>query len=93
MTHAKMSAEDKQKAGITDDLVRYAVGIEDSAICRRILSRLWPRYSSLFNFLEMLFYLIDVGIEQKITVSLTSKGLNPRYISTVPARKSCDTIR
>ncbi len=29
MTHAKMSAEDKQKAGITDDLVRYAVGIED----------------------------------------------------------------
>ncbi len=29
MTHAKMSFEDKQKAGITDDLVRYSVGIED----------------------------------------------------------------
>lgn len=29
MTHAKVSAEDKQKAGITDDLIRYAVGIED----------------------------------------------------------------
>lgn len=29
MTHAKMSREDKEKAGITDDLVRYAVGIED----------------------------------------------------------------
>jgi len=29
MTHAKVSAEDKQKAGITDDLIRYAVGIEN----------------------------------------------------------------
>jgi cystathionine beta-lyase/cystathionine gamma-synthase len=29
MTHAKVSAEDKQKAGITDDLIRLAVGIED----------------------------------------------------------------
>ncbi|MDP3113514.1 MAG: PLP-dependent aspartate aminotransferase family protein [Candidatus Cloacimonadaceae bacterium] len=29
MTHAKMSAEAKLKAGITDDLVRYSVGIED----------------------------------------------------------------
>lgn len=29
MTHSKVSAEDKQKAGITDDLVRLAVGIED----------------------------------------------------------------
>lgn len=29
MTHAKVSAEDKQKAGITDDLIRFAVGIED----------------------------------------------------------------
>jgi len=29
MTHAKVSDEDKQKAGITDDLIRYAVGIED----------------------------------------------------------------
>jgi len=29
MTHAKVSAEDKNKAGITDDLIRYAVGIED----------------------------------------------------------------
>jgi len=29
MTHAKVSPEDKQKAGITDDLIRYAVGIED----------------------------------------------------------------
>ena len=28
MTHAKVSAADKQKAGITDDLVRFAVGIE-----------------------------------------------------------------
>ena len=29
MTHAKMSYVDKQKAGITDDLVRFSVGIED----------------------------------------------------------------
>jgi len=29
MTHAKVSTEDKNKAGITDDLIRYAVGIED----------------------------------------------------------------
>ncbi len=29
MTHAKISAEGKIKAGITDDLVRYSVGIED----------------------------------------------------------------
>ncbi len=30
MTHAKVSKEDKQKAGITDDLIRFAVGIEDA---------------------------------------------------------------
>jgi len=29
MTHAKVSLEDKQKSGITDDLIRFAVGIED----------------------------------------------------------------
>ena len=29
MTHAGVSKEDKIKAGITDDLVRYSVGIED----------------------------------------------------------------
>ena len=29
MTHAKVPAEDKQKAGITDDLIRLAIGIED----------------------------------------------------------------
>jgi methionine-gamma-lyase len=29
MTHSKVSAEDKKKAGISDGLVRYAVGIED----------------------------------------------------------------
>ena len=29
MTHAKVSAEDKLKAGITEDLIRFAVGIED----------------------------------------------------------------
>ncbi len=29
MTHAAVSAEDKIKAGITDDLVRFSVGIED----------------------------------------------------------------
>ncbi|MFA5403908.1 MAG: PLP-dependent transferase, partial [Ignavibacteria bacterium] len=29
MTHSKVSAEDKRKAGISDGLVRYAVGIED----------------------------------------------------------------
>jgi methionine-gamma-lyase len=29
MTHSKVSADDKQKAGITDDLVRFSVGIED----------------------------------------------------------------
>jgi methionine-gamma-lyase len=29
MTHSKVSAEAKQKAGITDDLIRYSVGIED----------------------------------------------------------------
>ncbi len=29
MTHAKVSTEDKNKAGITDDLIRYAVGIEN----------------------------------------------------------------
>ncbi len=29
MTHSKVSAEDKQKAGITDDLIRIAIGIED----------------------------------------------------------------
>ncbi len=29
MTHSKVSKEGKLKAGITDDLIRYAVGIED----------------------------------------------------------------
>lgn len=29
MTHSKISKENKAKAGITDDLVRFAVGIED----------------------------------------------------------------
>ena len=29
MTHSKVSAEAKQKAGITDDLIRFSVGIED----------------------------------------------------------------
>jgi len=29
MSHAKVSAEDKQRAGISDDLIRIAVGIED----------------------------------------------------------------
>jgi len=29
MTHAAVSKEDKLKAGITDDLVRLSVGIED----------------------------------------------------------------
>ena len=29
MTHAKVSKESKQKAGITDDLIRLSVGIED----------------------------------------------------------------
>jgi methionine-gamma-lyase len=29
MTHAGVSAENKLKAGITDDLVRFSVGIED----------------------------------------------------------------
>jgi len=31
MTHSKVSAEGKEKAGITDGLVRYSVGIEDAA--------------------------------------------------------------
>jgi methionine-gamma-lyase len=31
MTHASVGAEDKRKAGITDDLVRLSVGIEDVA--------------------------------------------------------------
>ena len=30
MTHSKVSAEGKIKAGITDDLIRLAVGIEDA---------------------------------------------------------------
>ncbi len=30
MTHSKMTAEARLEAGITDDLVRYAVGIEDA---------------------------------------------------------------
>ena len=30
MTHSKVSKENKQKAGITDDLVRFAVGIESA---------------------------------------------------------------
>ncbi|OFX40907.1 MAG: methionine gamma-lyase [Bacteroidetes bacterium GWA2_32_17] len=30
MTHAKVSKDDKQKAGITDDLIRFSVGIEDA---------------------------------------------------------------
>ncbi len=29
MTHSKVSAEDKKKAGITDNLIRLAIGIED----------------------------------------------------------------
>jgi methionine-gamma-lyase len=29
MTHSKVSTEDKLKAGITDDLIRFSVGIED----------------------------------------------------------------
>jgi cystathionine beta-lyase/cystathionine gamma-synthase len=29
MTHASVSREEKEKAGITDDLVRIAVGCED----------------------------------------------------------------
>jgi methionine-gamma-lyase len=31
MTHSKVSPEGKEKAGITDGLVRYSVGIEDAA--------------------------------------------------------------
>ncbi len=31
MTHSKVSAEGKEKAGITDGLVRFSVGIEDAA--------------------------------------------------------------
>ncbi len=31
MTHSKVSPEDKLKSGITDDLIRFAVGIEDAA--------------------------------------------------------------
>jgi methionine-gamma-lyase len=31
MTHSKVSADGKIKAGITDGLVRYSVGIEDVA--------------------------------------------------------------
>lgn len=31
MTHSKVSAEDKKKAGITDDLIRLSVGIEDAS--------------------------------------------------------------
>ncbi|MFA5972595.1 MAG: PLP-dependent aspartate aminotransferase family protein [Lentimicrobiaceae bacterium] len=31
MTHSKVSAEDKQKAGISDELIRLSVGIEDVA--------------------------------------------------------------
>ncbi len=31
MTHAKMSAEAKLEAGITDELVRFSIGIEDAA--------------------------------------------------------------
>jgi methionine-gamma-lyase len=30
MTHAKMTTDERLKAGITDGLVRYAVGIEDA---------------------------------------------------------------
>jgi len=30
MTHAKLTREAKQLAGITDELVRYSVGIEDA---------------------------------------------------------------
>ncbi len=30
MTHSKVSAEDKLKSGITEDLIRFAVGIEDA---------------------------------------------------------------
>jgi len=29
MTHSKVSAIDKENAGITDDLIRLAIGIED----------------------------------------------------------------
>jgi methionine-gamma-lyase len=29
MTHSKVSADDKQKAGISDDLIRFSIGIED----------------------------------------------------------------
>jgi methionine-gamma-lyase len=31
MTHSKVSVDGKEKAGITDGLVRYSVGIEDVA--------------------------------------------------------------
>jgi methionine-gamma-lyase len=31
MTHSKVSTDGKMKAGITDGLVRYSVGIEDVA--------------------------------------------------------------
>jgi methionine-gamma-lyase len=30
MTHAGVSAEDKQEAGITEDLIRFSVGIENA---------------------------------------------------------------
>jgi methionine-gamma-lyase len=30
MTHSKVGADDKKKAGITDDLIRLAIGIEDA---------------------------------------------------------------
>jgi len=39
MTHSKVSAEDKREAGITDDLIRLAVGIEDAVDIISDLSR------------------------------------------------------
>ena len=38
-THSRLSAEDKAQAGITDNLIRVAVGLEDVADLRTDLSR------------------------------------------------------
>jgi len=45
MTHSKVSAEDKIKAGITDDLIRLSIGIEDIEDLRNDLDQALKKVS------------------------------------------------
>jgi len=56
MTHSKVSVEGKAKAGITDGLVRYSVGIEDLHDLLADLEQAWQKYKpgTTFCFIRII---------------------------------------